>query len=195
MTVSFPFWSVTSCHFGSHRWLKAPSKTGQTSQLNYTFVSCPLAQLPHNLLVARLICIQTLQPPQTPSSVFFKGSVAQLQWLGISFWLGRQPASLSTWDCCHHPTSWYCHFFSIKESSPSCWVLVNGCSGKPRCRWPYSKGKPICRSCATMHRKWLVCPLFCCGSWLPWLCFTILVSLPWIPCDTKLYFPQTSKWM
>ena len=133
------------------------------------------------------------QPPQTPSSVLFKGSVTQLQWLGISFWLGRQPASLSTWDCCHHPTSWYCHFFSIKESSPSCWV--NGSSGRPCCRWPYSKGKPICRSCATMHRKWLVCPLFCCGSWLPWLCFTILVSLPWIAWDTKLNFPQTSKWM
>ena len=28
------------------------------------------------------------QPPQTPSSIFFKGSVAQLQWLGISFDLG-----------------------------------------------------------------------------------------------------------
>ena len=39
---------------------------------------------------------------------------------------------------------------------------------------PVSKGKPICRSCATI---WLVCPLFCCGSWLPWLCFTILTAL------------------
>ena len=38
---------------------RPPWKIGQTSQLNHTFVSCPLAQLPHNLLVARLICIQT----------------------------------------------------------------------------------------------------------------------------------------
>ena len=28
-------------------------------QLNHTFVSCPLAQLPNDLLVVRLICIQT----------------------------------------------------------------------------------------------------------------------------------------
>ena len=57
-TVSLAFWSIYFWPFGSHRLLKAPPKIGKPFfSAQCTFVSCLLAQLPHNLLVAELIWI------------------------------------------------------------------------------------------------------------------------------------------
>ena len=113
MTVSFEFWSVTFCHLAVTIEAKHHQRSGE-----------PLIKIAHSLHACWL-SFHTIfwsfdlfvfqHPPQKPN-VFFKGSAAQLQWLGISFWLGRQPANRPTWDCCHHPGSWYCHFSRSKKA-------------------------------------------------------------------------------